>query len=223
MSAQSVNTARFNALTEIESLNAEQLAAVRALRRFAESQAVAPYTVGVLCQRRIDLLERLQDGRRYARLSPASRELLIAEARELVEPFEPAVVAVWSHWCEANGLKPEGEYGKVAERHAQAIETAMNVEPEAVADAIIEHASRKYEHGARARCMAAIQEILADGPMQRRKVIKRLEERGFNHGTAQNAMRDLDIEVVNPGKGGQATLWRLPRQEWARAVPRVGR
>lgn len=112
MRSDSINTARLNALLGIDWLSEPQLTAVRELRRFAESQNVSPYTVGILCARNLDLLVKLSDGKRYARLSPASRELLIAEVRERLDPYEPSVVAVWSAWCNQNDVdpgEPDGE------------------------------------------------------------------------------------------------------------------
>lgn len=105
MRSDSINTARLNALLGIDWLSGPQLTAVRELRRFAESQNVSPYTVGILCARNLDLLVKLSDGKRYARLSPASRELLIADVRERLDPYEPSVVAVWSAWCNQNDVE----------------------------------------------------------------------------------------------------------------------
>lgn len=218
MGTQGINTARFNELLAIDSLNPEQLAAVRKLRRKAGSMGVSVYTLGVLCARS-PAIDRLSDARRLRQLSPASREVLIEEVRDVTRPYATPVVAVWSAWCEQNGVDPEqrafvhvdtastiDESGGSDPDHP--LQRALAVPAEVVADAIVEHSKRKYEVGARKRAMQLLRKLLEDGPRSRQDVMRASEQMGFNYGTVQNAARDLGV-VALPGDGNHL-IWALP-------------
>lgn len=105
MGEERINTARFSEVTQIDHLTREQENAVVMLREFAEQQNVSVYAVAALCQRNAVMLERMESARAWSKLSPASREVIIAEIKERLDPHAPELVCVWSHWADANNLK----------------------------------------------------------------------------------------------------------------------
>jgi hypothetical protein len=133
-----IDTSRFNRITQIDALTAAQMMAVSRLRKFAASQGVSPYTLGVLCNRDTAQLLKLSDGARYARLTPASRELLISEIRDEVHPHEPSAVAIFSHWATINDVNCD-EYDQTPQLSLVVPET--KTPREAQYDALAELAS----------------------------------------------------------------------------------
>lgn len=109
-----INTATPRSTQDVDSLNPDQLAAVRTIRKLANMQKISPYTLGVFCARQHDKLAKLSDAKRLAKLTPATREFKIAEYREELAPYEPSVVAVFSAWCEQHDVDPWNEHGEVA-------------------------------------------------------------------------------------------------------------
>lgn len=214
MGSQAINTARFNDLTAIDSLNGEQLAAVRRLRAKAESQGTNPYVLGLLANRQMALLERFDSGKRFLRISPASREILIAEIKEVTDPYVPAVVSVWSAWCEQNNVDMGAP---VLAKHA---EPTVKFEAPAVdlyrdPDPVIEPAKRRYEVGARKRCVDEIKRMTSSGSApSRNEVSMRLKALGFSGGTIRNAMDELKQRpAVEPVVDGITTMTRGRRRD----------
>lgn len=201
-----IDTSRFNDVVAINSLNPEQKAAVYRLRRFSNGQKVSPYTLGVLTLRDLSKLEKLSDGKRFARLSPASREILIAEAREAVYPFEPTVVAVWSAWAVQNNVLCHPSQPTVGEPMVYAepvkpIDTRPN-EPN----------SRGYRVGVSKRIFDHVKATLADG--KEHEYCDIYAGLGFEATTAQmfNAVVSLPIQrrrAYNFETGKRTSWWML--------------
>jgi hypothetical protein len=145
--SDSIDTAVPSRLPPLEGLNDDQLDAVARLRELSQRWRYHPYTLGALAAG--SSLERLHDGKRLRDMSPADRELMKEEVREVVYPNEPLVVVVWSAFCERHGIEPKRKTGRLKmerkgflsdEECLQRFEAGTSVREIARADGVRENA-----------------------------------------------------------------------------------
>jgi hypothetical protein len=202
-----IDTARLNTMINVDSLSPRQREAVVKLRKKAEAERVFVYTLGAFCSRASNL-HRISDARRLVMLTPASREFKIAEIRELVHPFDPSVVAIWSVWCSKNGIDPK---------------TGEMIAPEKVADAMIEKMTapeqlaipievagrvrRTRNNQANAQLRARIMELFGD-KSEIRAPARLLVQEGFGRALQHKVRNELGITSTYTGE--RQPVWRLP-------------
>lgn len=225
-----IDTARFNDVVQIESLNQAQRAAVVALRKKAEACAVSPMTLGVLDTRDNEKLARLQDGKRLSLLSPSTREVLLQETRECVFPYAPAVVAMWSMWAAKNNVDVEEPEPELIEPPLAAapepfmdreriiqerIDTAHAQNDEAERRAPKPHKPR--DNQAVQKVMAILREELGDGQEHLGREIKAAHPEFSAPSAWHRARLALGVQVRldhnSGGKGGKTSYWRLPVED----------
>lgn len=219
MASSTIDTARFNDLTQLDSLSNVQLLAVRKLRRMAVMEGVTPYTIAAMASRSPNW-QRIKDAKRYASLSPATREGKIADFREILFPLEPAVVAVWSAWCEQNGVDPFAD--EAADDSVRTTDPNGAVPNPALVKATESNFQdyRRNARGVRPRAEFAAQrlrEILADGREHTAAEVCAAIP-GVSTFTIQKVADEIGVkrEVSWPsGRIGKLSLWSLP----ADAVP----
>lgn len=222
MASSTIDTARFNDLTQLDSLSNVQLTAVRKLRRIANMEKVSPYTIGAIASRAPNW-QRIKDAKRYANLSPATREGKIADFREILFPLEPAVVAVWSAWCEQNGVDP------FVDDSVRAADPNGAVPSPALVKATQGNFQdyRRNARGVRPRAEFAAQrlrEILGDGrEYPAAEVCAAIP--GVSTFTIQKVADEIGVkrEVSwPPGRIGKLSLWSLPADAVAQAPKKKG-
>lgn len=218
--SSSINTARLTEVTAIDSLSEVQLAAVRKLRRLAALEKVHPYTVAALASRSPNW-ERISDAKRYASLTPATREAKIHDIRDFLFPMEPAVVAVWSAWCEQNDVDP---FAPIARAVAKSVET-LTTDPNASvpSPALVAATSdeengrnrnrpqRRGEKPAQELVEPIIRRLLAGDPVEAGVIYAATA--GIASKFTVNAVADrigVLREVTYGGGHGKRSIWQLP-------------
>lgn len=225
MATGRIDTARFNEVVPVESLNPDQLAAVVKIRKLAELQQTTPYIIGAFVQRNKNLNRFGEQAKRLANLMTATREIKIAEFKEQLDPYHPALVAVWSAWCEQNGVNPE--------MHVFAGASAVSVEAEAKAEAeilaAIDRTTRematpegpplkrkqgRYNPGSQAEAERILRTVLADGKEHDLAEIHAAAPSWLNQANFYNVANKLGITrrvQQDAGTNGfRKSFWRLP-------------
>lgn len=209
MSSSTINTARLNDVTGLDHLSATQLEAVRKLRKRANIEKVAPYTLACFASRS-NHWERFSDAKRFSKLTPYTRERLIADFREDLHPWEPTVVAVWSAWCDQNGIDPWAyDPGQAASGDHVGSAVMSGLMP------VVEekpNGKRGYDKGATQRAETYLRAILGDGQEHLSASVRASSpvKSTVLLRTAQKIGVNIRREYLAIKHGGSVSYWSLP-------------